>query len=160
MSEGLLVAKIGTMREGDLLQVTQLVTKLFNQFEAPEYSTEGVNNFLRYVDVDAFRKRMNTNHFALVSRKGETIVGVIEVRNNDHICLLFVDAAYHQQGIGKTLLKTAIARCGKSNPKLKEITVNSSPFAVPIYRRFGFVAIGGEKLQEGIRYIPMTLSLG
>ncbi len=150
---------IGTMREGDLLQVTQLVTKVFNQFEAPEYYPEGVSNFLRYNDVDAFRKRISINHFVLVARNGETIVGAIEVQNNDHICLLFVDAAYHQQGIGKTLLRAALARCVKNDPKVDEITVNSSPFAVPIYQRLGFVANGGEKVQDGIRFIPMTLSL-
>ncbi len=102
---------------------------------------------------------MNSNHFDLVSRKGETIVGVIEVRNNDHIYLLFVDAAYHRQGIGKTLLKAALARCVKQDPKVDEITVNSSPFAVPIYQRLGFVAMGGEQVQDGIRFIPMARSL-
>ncbi len=147
------------MRENDLLPVTQLVARVFNQFEAPEYSAEGVGNFLRYNEMDAFRKRVKTNHFVLVSRKGETIVGVIEVRNNDHICLLFVDAAHHRQGIGKSLLKAAIEKCLKNAPKVNEITVNSSPFAVPIYQRLGFVAIGGEKSQDGIRYIPMTLSI-
>jgi predicted GNAT family N-acyltransferase len=154
------VTTIGTMMESDLLQVTQLVTKMFNQFEAPEYSPEGVSNFLRYNEMDAFRKRVKTNHFVLVARNGETIVGVIEMRNNDHICLLFVDAAHHRQGIGKTLLKAAITRCTKYNPKVNEITVNSSPFAVPIYQRLGFVPIGREKVQDGIRYIPMMLSLG
>ncbi len=38
------------MKEGDLLQVTQLVTK------RPEYSAEGVSNFMLYNDVDAFLK--------------------------------------------------------------------------------------------------------
>ncbi len=147
------------MNKEDLSPVIQLVTQVFNQFEAPEYSSEGVGNFLRYIDVEAFRKRMNNNHFALVAQVGETIVGVMEVRNNDHICLLFVDATYHQQGIGKTLLRVAIARSIKNSPKITEITVNSSLFAVPIYQRLGFIAIGGEKVQDGIRFIPMTLLL-
>lgn len=154
-----MVFTIRMMNKEDLSPVIQLVTQVFNQFEAPEYSSEGVGNFLRYIDVEAFRKRMNNNHFALVAQVGETIVGVMEVRNNDHICLLFVDATYHQQGIGKTLLRVAIARSIKNSPKITEITVNSSLFAVPIYQRLGFIAIGGEKVQDGIRFIPMTLLL-
>jgi len=35
------------------------------------------------------------------------------------------------------------------------MTVNSSPYAVDIYRRLGFHAISEEQLTDGIRFTPM-----
>ena len=36
------------------------------------------------------------------------------------------------------------------------MTVHSSPYAVEVYRRFGFVPLGGEREENGIRYTPMV----
>lgn len=33
--------------------------------------------------------------------------------------------------------------------------VNSSPYAVPVYRKLGFTDIDTEQLSDGMRYIPM-----
>ena len=38
------------------------------------------------------------------------------------------------------------------------MTVNSSPYAVKIYRALGFVEVDTEQISDGIRYIPMTYS--
>ena len=35
------------------------------------------------------------------------------------------------------------------------ITVNSSPYAVPVYRKLGFVETDTEQLADGMRYTPM-----
>lgn len=53
-------------------------------------------------------------------------------------------------GIGRRLFETAV----KSRPE-KCITVNASPYAVPVYRRLGFVPT--DKMQEtkGIKFLPM-----
>ncbi|MCQ4640814.1 GNAT family N-acetyltransferase [Blautia coccoides] len=37
----------------------------------------------------------------------------------------------------------------------KEFTVNSSPYAVPVYHKFGFVDTDCEQLTDGMRYTPM-----
>ena len=34
-------------------------------------------------------------------------------------------------------------------------TVNSSPYAVPVYRKLGFVETDTEQLADGMRYTPM-----
>jgi len=38
----------------------------------------------------------------------------------------------------------------------EKITVNSSPYAVKIYEKLGFVPDGNEQMVDGIRFTPMT----
>ena len=54
------------------------------------------------------------------------------------------------KGIGKQLWEYL-----KENSSNGEFTVNSSPFAVPIYHKLGFVDTNTEQLTDGIRYTPM-----
>ena len=39
------------------------------------------------------------------------------------------------------------------------MTVKSSPYAVDVYRRFGFEATAPEQVNKGIRFVPMKLSV-
>ncbi|AHF06017.1 acetyltransferase [Desulfitobacterium metallireducens DSM 15288] len=78
------------------------------------------------------------------------MIGMIEVRNQNHIALLFVDDRYHKKGIAKKLISLAIERA-----QVTEIDVNSSPYAVNIYARIGFQQVDHEQERDGIRFIPM-----
>ncbi|WP_094603611.1 GNAT family N-acetyltransferase [Sporomusa silvacetica] len=42
---------------------------------------------------------------------------------------------------------------------MKEITVNSSPYAVLIYEKMGFVRTDVEQEINGIRFIPMKFNI-
>ncbi|MGD9570049.1 MAG: GNAT family N-acetyltransferase [Sedimentibacter sp.] len=78
-------------------------------------------------------------------------MGVIATRDNHkHICCFFVSAQYQRKGIGKKLWEYV-----KDNSNHSIITVNSSPFAIPVYNKLGFENISSELLTDGIRYIPM-----
>jgi predicted GNAT family N-acyltransferase len=87
------------------------------------------------------------------------IIGVVEVRENSHIALLFVEGSHQKNGTGKGLLKMAIETCQTRNPGTRRITVNSSPNAVTAYQNMGFNATKQEQAVNGIRFIPMELSL-
>ena len=76
-----------------------------------------------------------------------------------HICMLFVDKEYHKKGIGKKLVEIAINICKSCNNELKTVTVNSSPYAVEFYHKIGFKDIENEKIEDGIRFTPMSYNL-
>lgn len=97
-----------------------LIWSTFLQFEAPDYSEEGIQSFKDFND------------------------------NRKHICCFFVKAQYHRQGIGRKLWEYL---CENSQSKI--ITVNSSPYAVPIYHKLGFVDLDIEQVSDGMRYTPM-----
>ena len=65
---------------------------------------------------------------------------------------IFVKGEYHRQGIGRKLIEIVI-----KNSTSDSITVNSSPYAIEIYKHFGFSVMQEEQITDGIRYTPMLL---
>jgi len=147
------------MKAEDIPEVSNLVAHVFNALVAPEYSTEGVQEFLQYIEPIAFQARSKSNHFSLIALAQAKIVGMIEIRNRDHVSLLFVAQDYQRRGIAKELLHQAIQICQEYKPQPSEISVNSSSFAVPIYEKLGFYRVGERKERNGIGFIPMILKL-
>lgn len=83
--------------------------------------------------------------------KNDILVGVIATRSEGtHIALFFVDGKYHRQGIGKKLFQTVL-----SNNSSGKMTVNSSPYAVPIYHKLGFCDTDKEQVVNGLRFTPL-----
>ena len=124
-----------------------LVWKVFQEYEAPDYSKEGVEEFYRSIHDD--------NYLAMLSLYGafvsEKLVGVIATRSEGtHIALFFVDGEYHRNGIGKKLFQTVLSQCSTNR-----MTVNSSPYAVPVYHKLGFTDTDTEQVINGLRFTPM-----
>jgi GNAT superfamily N-acetyltransferase len=147
------------IKNGEESRACQLVMECFNEFIAPGYIEEGVAEFSKYVNPHLMQWRLANNHFVLVALDKHVFVGIIEVRNYNHISLLFVKKEYHNRGIGKKLLEMAITKCRQHNKNNAIIEVNSSPFAVPVYEKMGFVKTNTEQIINGIRFIPMTRNL-
>lgn len=127
--------------------IVNLVMSVFLEYEAPDYSQEGIDTFSAYVNDENVMRNLDM-YGAFID---DEVVGIIAARNGGkHISLFFVDSKYHRKGIGKMLFSAFI----KDNPA-KVITVNSSPYAVEIYRKLGFVDTDTEQIQDGIRYTPM-----
>ncbi|MDE2026045.1 MAG: GNAT family N-acetyltransferase [Patescibacteria group bacterium] len=142
----------------DINEIFHLVIRVFNKFVAPNYIPEGNEEFYKYLDKTDISKRLTQNHFILLCKHDEKIVGLIEIRNFNHISLLFVLETYQGKGIAKELLKKAIEICKSHNPKLKEISTNASPNSVEIYQKLGFTIMKDEQVISGIRFTPMALT--
>lgn len=143
----------------DISEVSALVAGVFTEFLAQENSFEGVQEFQRYLQLDAFRRRSKTNHLSLIALAQNKIVGVIEMRGYHHVSLLFVVSEFQQRGIAKELLCRAVQVCRAQEPGLAEISVNSSAYAVPIYEKLGFCCTGERQIRNGISFTPMVLKL-
>ncbi|MBW2411254.1 MAG: GNAT family N-acetyltransferase [Deltaproteobacteria bacterium] len=147
------------MEPGEERGVIDLVSTVFNEYVAPLYSPEGVSEFMKYLREDELAHRIHSGNFVLLAKSGVDIIGVVEVRDNSHIAMLFVKGSHQKLGIGKELLKIAIEKCKTLNPDTRCITVNSFPNAVSAYRTMGFNARKPEQAVNGIRFTPMELSL-
>jgi predicted GNAT family N-acyltransferase len=145
------------MERGEERKVCAFVAKVFNEFVAPEYGQDGIDEFFKFANAEAMAGRASPEQVVMVAEIGVEIVGMIEMIRYDHISLLFVSR--HGEGIAKRLLTLAIKECSKKQPDLKEISVNSSPYAEPIYRAMGFKTIGPQQKKNGIIFVPMTSSL-
>lgn len=139
--------EIRRITKAEFPEAMALVWDVFLEFEAPEYSQEGIDEFKRFIDGETVEMTREI-HGAF---EGSDLLGVIATRNEgSHIALFFVKKEYHNKGIGRKLFK-AILPLTES----KFITVNSSPYAVKVYRKLGFAETDSEQLTNGIRYVPM-----
>ena len=126
-----------------------LVLSVFMQYEAPDYTEQGSQSFMKSLKNKDFT---NALEFYGATHNQE-LIGVIATRNNgNHIALLFVKEEYHKQGIGRKLFQTVLDLSTEN-----KMTVNSSPYAIGFYRKVGFLPDRDEQVIDGIRFTPMTL---
>jgi len=147
------------MQPGDADRVSRLVLDSFDEFIGPEYGEAGRLEFRRYAESAALERRSRTDHFILLAEVGGHLAGMIEIRQNDHVALLFVDKPFHHQGVARALVDQAITRARSKRPDLEHFTVNSSRYGVPAYEKLGFVQTGPERTITGIVFIPMAKRL-
>lgn len=151
--------EIRPLREAEIPAASALVRRVFAEFEAPDYAQEGIDVFHRFIAPEALTEQFRTGALKLWGAfRQDTLAGVAAVRNRSHISLLFVDASCHRQGIARALFSAVRDFC-RTDPAVSRITVNSSPYAVEIYRRLGFTATDAERVTDGIRFTPMTYLL-
>lgn len=92
-----------------------------------------------------------------VAETGHGLVGVVGVKDNNHLYHLFVAEQYQHQGIARKLWRVAMQAClDKGNPG--EFTVNSSSYARGVYKKLGFVEQSGPREKGGVVFFPMKLS--
>ena len=130
----------------EIPRALELCWRVFLAFEAPAYSPEGIAAFRSGLD-NPQRNRQMDFYGAF---DGETLVGVLSMRAPRHIAGFFVDAAYHRRGIGRRLFEAM-----RQDYARQEFTVNSSPYAVEVYRHLGFEPADAEQVTDGLRYTPM-----
>lgn len=131
----------------EINKALKLIWDVFLESEAFNYNRKGVEEFRRFLDS---RDLINTFDIYGTYDKRE-LVGVIGLQEGQHICLFFVKKSHQKHGIGRELFKKAI-----SLTKEKEITVNSAPCAVEIYKKLGFSLTDCEQNINGIRFVPMV----
>lgn len=151
--------KIGFASEGQWEEAMGLAWKTFLEFEAKDYSMEGVRSFEDFITDTNLKRMFDVGAYQMIiaSRNGR-MVGMITLRNEMHISLLFVDKNYHRQGIGRALIG-CVAAYARDELGKSRLTVNASPYGVPFYHRIGFRDLGPEKCQDGILYTPMEYLL-
>lgn len=147
------------MLPDDAVKVCDLINLVFNKYEAPDYTSEGIAEFSKYNLPSKMVERIQNDHFALLALYDGEIVGVIEIRKNKHVSLFFVSPHFQGQGIGKQLWLKAMQRCMEIEKNLEEVTVNSSPYAEKIYEKLGFNKSGPEQTVCGLRFIPMKRAI-
>lgn len=82
------------MTQGDETKVSEFISVVFNEYVAPGFSQDGIGEFMKYIKPDAIENQLKENHFALIATLGAEILGIIEIRNNNHVALFFVDGHF------------------------------------------------------------------
>ena len=142
----------------DAAAISALVSALVTQFIVPDCSSAGAAILLNSMTTAAIAGYISQPNFdyQVATLEGE-LVAVVATRDNSHLYHLFVAEAYQGRGYARLLWQQAKRRCFE-RAGTKIFTVNASPYAEALYRRFGFVAIQGRREQQGIVDVPMQLN--
>lgn len=149
METSRLEISIRKLNENEIEEALALVWRVFLEYEAPDYSKEGAEEFYKSIHDESYLSQL----CMYGAYKEQKLVGILATRNEGtHIALFFVEGSCHRQGIGKRLFLYML----KDNQPEK-LTVNSSPYAVPVYHKLGFCDVDEEQIVNGIRFTPMEL---
>ena len=138
-----------------------LAMDTYLEFEAPDYGPEGVTTFRRDIyDNAAFRAACmdGTNRMWGALDDGR-IIGLMAMRGESHIVLVFTHRDYHRQGVASAILQALLSDIRRENPRLRRLTLNSSPYGLPFYLHASFKPADTEKTINGIRFTAMTYDL-
>jgi GNAT superfamily N-acetyltransferase len=149
------------LRSDEIPTAASLIARVFDRDIAPLYRAEGVREFLSYASPESLARKMRADLAILVAEDAAgAMVGLVGFRDHSHISLLFVEENRQRRGIGRQLVDAAVRACKEADPSLTDLTVNASPNSVKAYESLGFVAEGSEQEMNGIRFVPMRLSVG
>jgi len=140
------------LKREEIEEYSMLVNEVFDEFVGIDYSEEGNNTFKEFIETSKILERFNNEYMFFVAKYMKKIVGILEVKNKNHISLFFVKEEFQKKGIGKKLFHKYIVTLGQD---INIITVNSSFYAVKIYSKLGFVKTGEAGEKNGIKYVPM-----
>lgn len=136
----------------------KLAEAVFMEFEAPEFSARGVESFLDFVRGKRLAQMISDGDAKIWGCfSGNTIVGMLALRDNEHISLAFVRGDFHRQGIGRMLY--AEAKKHALAHGTKKITVNASSYGIPFYHAVGFKETDMQLIADGILYTPMAAEI-
>ena len=130
----------------EIPEAIDLIWEVFLKFEAPVYSEEGIRAFRASLD-DPVRNNSLKWYGAFESGH---LVGTLCMRSPQHIGDFFVKEFHQGRGHGRRLYERM-----QQDYERKEFTVNSSPYAVPIYHKLGFRDTDKEQTVDGLRFTPM-----
>ncbi len=146
------------LKKSHIRNVLELVWAVFQEFEAPDYSRQGIEEFRKFISYNSIIEKFDKGEMCFWGCiDNDNLTGVIATRGVNHICMLFVNKKYHRRGIARSLFETVEEICKSQD--INKITVNSSPYAIEFYHRLGFFDSDKEQTVDGIRFTPMVYLL-
>ncbi|OHU87775.1 MULTISPECIES: GNAT family N-acetyltransferase [Pseudoalteromonas] len=145
---------IRELLHGDCDEVSKVCMSSFMNSVAGTLSEQGIVTFKRIASGAALSERMTQDNLMLVAVINGRVAGYVELKQGQHIAMLFVAPQYQKQGVGRRLLSSL--KSGVSNTKL---TVHASTTSVSAYERYGFISVGDIAVSEGLVYQPMEINI-
>lgn len=150
-----MILEIEELHPKDVMAASKLIDRSFSNSVASTLTNEGVSTFMSGLTSESIEGRLAAGNTFIICRNEKSIVGVAEIRDKNHLNLLFVEPSIQRKGVGRKLLLNLVDRVREN-----KITVNSSLNSVDAYLKFGFQKTGPKSEVRGIRYQPMAYEIG
>ncbi len=123
-----------------------LVWRVFSELETPIFGEIASLEYKKIIEET--REKNNIEFYGAL--ENEEVVGVLGMRENNHIGYFYIDQSFRGRGIGKSLFKLM-----KKDYENKVFTVNAMPTGVDAYSHLGFSQTGPLEDNGGIVTTPM-----
>ena len=140
--------------EADVVQISELVKSLAHYYldELEAKLPAWLANTL--TDQAFFTRITSSAYVNFVYEKQGVIIGYIAIKKPNHLYHLFVSEQFQGNGISRLLWEYVI-----SNGQYSSFTLRSSIYAIPIYKKFGFIESGSIGKKDGVSFQPMELKI-
>lgn len=128
------------------------------RFLLPDMDEAAGAAFLQGHDAGDFAEAMRDGAFFFKAEADDAVIGMIGVFGSTHVKYLFVDGGWHGRGVARELLRHAEAEM-RARGEPGKVTLNSSDYAIGIYRKLGFTEADARQQRDGVWFTPMTLEL-
>ena len=143
------------LQNEEVLDGLHLVWEVFAEEIAASYTPQGVQEFQAFIKLDNIMPKVQSGELNFWGVFEQTeLCGVIAVRRDGHVSLLFVKKKWQRQGAAKMLFTQAYQYC-TSMYGVMRMTVNAAPQAVEMYRHLGFHEAAPVQTVNGITFVPM-----
>lgn len=134
----------------ELALLREIALAAFEREVAPLLGEEGRAEYERFTQPQAMEERVRSGNEFFVWVADDAIRAMSELRERNHLVMLFADPSAQGQGLGRALLEHAL--------QLGVETVSSSPNAVGFYAQHGFQPTCEEQQKNGLRFVPMRVA--
>jgi N-acetylglutamate synthase-like GNAT family acetyltransferase len=135
----------------DAKAISALIIPLVKEFISYEYSEQGAALILKSMSAENILSNINQSFEYFVAEEKNKVIGVLGIKLGSHVFHCFVDKNYHRKQLGEKLWEYWLART-----KAKEVTVNSSKFAIKFYQALGFKSNNEIFEKNGVTCYPMV----
>jgi predicted GNAT family N-acyltransferase len=139
--------------------IFKLINRVYNEYVSIDYREEGNKFFYDWIQPAKIAERQIRQTNIWVAFNDSEMVGMIEIRENKYISLLFVDKNHQGRGIAKKLINKSLKEVIKRDSDIDKFYVHASPYSIPIYKKMGFVETDSMQEENGIKYLPMELTI-
>jgi len=153
------IVRIEKYQYGQEEMIYQLIKKVYDEYVSIDYCEEGNTFFYDWIQPSRIAERQLNQTNIWVAFKDSELVGMIEIRDNRFISLLFVDKIYQGQGIAKRLFNEVLKEIIQRDSNLDKFFVHASPYSISIYRKIGFIETDNMREENGIKYLPMEMTI-
>ena len=125
-------------RPEDVRPAIDLALRVFMLYTAPLLEAKSVAYFRSSCADEAMLEKYSIGQWRMfVAFDGPQMAGMACERDGAHIAKLYVEPAYHRQGIATALLDAIISAMA-----VPRVTLDASPYGLPFYTSYGFVPTG------------------
>ena len=111
---------IDVLKTDEIDIASNMIKAIFDEFVGKDYSEEGNKTFKDYIKPQNILTRFKEKSSKFLTAKyGNEIIGILEIKNRDHISLFFIKKEFHGKGIGKKIFKYYLRNIKNENSGIK-----------------------------------------